>query len=59
MDKDYENFVGRMGSSEEIIELDDVQEKDLEHSGKDLEHSGKEYVNSLLHSMGDTIMFDF
>ena len=52
MDKDYENFVGRMGSSEEIIELDDVQEKDLEHSGK-------EYVDSLLHSMGDTILFDF
>ena len=51
MDKDYENFVGRMGSSEEIIELDDVQEKDLEHSGKEL-------VDELLHSIGDTIMFE-
>lgn len=50
MDKDYENFVGRMGSSEEIIELDDQE--------KDLEHSGKEYVDSLLHSMGDTIIFE-
>lgn len=50
MDKDYENFVGRMGSSEEIIELDDQE--------KDLEHYGKKFVDSIMPSIGDTIMFE-
>lgn len=50
MDKDYENFVGRMGSFEDVIDLDGPE--------KDLERSGKELVDELLHSMGDTIMFE-
>jgi len=48
MDKDYENFVGRMGSFEDEIDLDELE------SVPDLEHSGKIVVDELLHSMGET-----
>lgn len=51
MDKDYENFVGRMGSFEDSIEL--------ETDPEELQHSGEMFVNDTLKSIGDTILFDF
>ena len=50
MYEDYENFVGRMGSFEDVIELTPED---------NLEHSGKNFVDDCLISMGDTILFDF
>lgn len=43
MDKDYENFVGRMGSFEDVIDLDDNQE--LLHYGKLGMRWGKKSLN--------------
>lgn len=51
MDKDYENFVGRMGSFEDTI--------DLETDPEELKHSGETFVTDTLKFMGDTILFDF
>lgn len=58
MDKDYENFVGRMGSFEDTIDLDsgEMENPLIE---KSLEHSGKDFVDGKLSIIGDTIMFDF
>jgi len=47
MDKDYQNFVGRMGSFEDEINLDDLEDV------PDLEHTSKLLVEDLLHSIGD------
>ena len=51
MDNDYQNFVDRMGSFEDTI--------DLETDPEELKHSGETFVNDTLKSMGDTILFDF
>ena len=58
MDKDYENFVGRMGSFEDTIDLDsgEMENPLIE---KSLEHSGKDFVDGKLSIIGDAIMFDF
>ena len=58
MDKDYENFVGRMGSFEDTIDLDSGETENplIE---KSLEHSGKDFVDGKLSIIGDAIMFDF
>lgn len=57
MEDDYQNFVDRMGSFEDTIAIDsgEMENPLIE---KSLEHSGKELVDELLHSMGDTIMFE-
>lgn len=58
MDKDYENFVGRMGSFEDAIDLDsgEMENPLIE---KSLEHSGKDFVDGKLSIIGDAIIFDF
>ena len=58
MDKDYENFVGRMGSFEDTIDLDSG-EMESPLIEKSLEHSGKDFVDGKLSIIGDAIIFDF
>ena len=58
MDKDYQNFIDRMGSFEDTIDLDAGEMEDP-LIGKSLEHSGKDFVDGKLSIIGDAIMFDF
>ncbi len=51
MDEDYKNFVGRMGSFDDTIDLDSMELAD-DPVDNHLAHSGKIFVDSILEYIG-------
>lgn len=56
MDKDYENFLGRMRSCEDVMDFDKGTIEDS--SKQELEHSAKSFVDDSLIFIGNTIVFE-